>query len=160
MLNGFHFDFLFWNYFRIQTFMPPSDAVEDEIFHWWFTCAPSICLHRPELHQCYPFCCKHVEHLPFWFLVLKLQQNSFFHATLHPGMEGGMASLSENGNGLQKGCPALLFVCPLSCHSHLWRYLSFSICQELSPVWLNHHCNGDSPSLSLLLSMLRRSSNR
>ena len=69
--------------------MPPSDAVEDEIFHRWFMCALSICLHRPELHQCYPFCCKHVERLPFWFLVLKLQQNSFFHAALHPGMEGG-----------------------------------------------------------------------
>ena len=55
------------------------------VLHWWFTCTPSICLHRPELHQCYPFCCKHVERLPFWFLVLKLQQNSFFHATLHPG---------------------------------------------------------------------------
>ena len=56
--------------------------MEDEIFHWWFTCAPSICLHRPELHQCYPFCCKLIERLPFWFLVLKLQQNSFFHASL------------------------------------------------------------------------------
>ena len=21
---------------------------------WWFACAPSICLHRPELHQCCP----------------------------------------------------------------------------------------------------------
>ena len=48
----------------------------------------------------------------------------------------------------------------LSCHSHLRCYLSFLICHELSTVWLNHHCNGDSPSLSLLLSMLRRSSNR
>ena len=25
-----------------------------EIFHWWFTCAPSISFHRPELHQCCP----------------------------------------------------------------------------------------------------------
>ena len=25
------------------------------VLHWWFTCTPSICLHRPELHQCSPF---------------------------------------------------------------------------------------------------------
>ena len=34
MLNGFHFDFLFWNYFRIRTFMPPSILMQ---WRWcWF----------------------------------------------------------------------------------------------------------------------------
>ena len=46
-------------------------------------CAPSI-FTDPSCINVFldPFHLKHVERLPFWFLVLKLQQNPFFHGSL------------------------------------------------------------------------------
>ena len=48
-----------------------------------FTCAPSIFTDQSCINVILdPFHFKHVERLPFWFLVLKLQQNPVFHASL------------------------------------------------------------------------------
>ena len=61
----------------------PQDHQLLEISHWWFTCAPSIFTDQSCINVILdPFHLKHVGRLPFWFLVLKLQQNLFFHASL------------------------------------------------------------------------------
>ena len=58
--------------------------------HWWFTCAPSIFTDQSCINVILdPFHLKHVERLPFWFLVLK--QNPFFHASMFEFLNVGIA---------------------------------------------------------------------